>query len=111
MCFDFLYNFVCNILCATFLILRRIERDAIINVLRSSYKVPAILARYQGHLGFLEGFPKKILKYSSVGIETRCGLDRPGIESRLGRDFQHPSSPALGPTQPPIQWVPGLSRG
>jgi len=27
----------------------------------------------------------------------------------VGRDFPHPSS--LGPTQPPTQWVPGLSRG
>ena len=48
---------------------------------------------------------------SSVGIATRYGLDGPGIESRWGRDFPHPSRPALGPTQPPVQWVPGLSRG
>ena len=48
---------------------------------------------------------------SSVGIATRYGLDGPGIESRLGRDFPHPSRPAPGPTQPPIRWVPGLSQG
>jgi hypothetical protein len=44
---------------------------------------------------------------SSVGIATRYGLDGPGIESRWRRDFQRPSSPALGPTQPPVQWGPG----
>ena len=48
---------------------------------------------------------------SSVGIANRYGLDGPGIESRWGRDFLHPSRPAVGHTQPPIQWVPGLSRG
>jgi hypothetical protein len=48
---------------------------------------------------------------SSIGISTRYGLDGQGIESRWGRDFPHPSRPALEPTQPPIQWVPGFSRG
>jgi hypothetical protein len=50
-------------------------------------------------------------RYSSVSIATGYGLDGPGIESRLGRDFPHLSRPALGPTQPPVQWVPGLCRG
>ena len=40
--------------------------------------------------GSLEG------RDSSVGIATRYGLDGPGIESRWGRDFPHPSRPALG---------------
>ena len=48
---------------------------------------------------------------SSVGIATGYGLDGPGIESRWGRDFPHLSRPALGSTQPPVQWVPGLSLG
>ena len=48
---------------------------------------------------------------SSVGTATRYGLDGPGIESRFGRDFPHTSKPALGPTQPPVQWVPGHSQG
>jgi hypothetical protein len=47
---------------------------------------------------------------SPVGITNRYGLDGPGIESWWGRDFPQPSRPALWYTQPPIQWVPGLSR-
>jgi hypothetical protein len=42
---------------------------------------------------------------SSVSIATDYGLDGPGIESRWGEIFR-PSRPALGPTQPPLQWIP-----
>jgi hypothetical protein len=44
-------------------------------------------------------------------VATRHGLSGMGIEYRWGRDFLHTSRPALGPTQPPVQWVPGFFPG
>jgi hypothetical protein len=39
-----------------------------------------------------------MVRDSAVGIVNREGLDGPGIESRWGRDFPHPTRPARGPT-------------
>jgi hypothetical protein len=44
----------------------------------------------------------------TVAMATGYGLDIPETESRWGRDIPHLTRPALGPNQPPIQWIPGL---
>ena len=46
---------------------------------------------------------------SSVGIATDYGLDGPGSNPG-GDEIFLPSRPVLWPTQPPVQWVPGLSQ-
>ena len=47
---------------------------------------------------------------SSVGIATDYGPDGPGSNPG-GDEIFLPYTPFLGPTQPPVQWVPRLSRG
>jgi len=47
---------------------------------------------------------------SSVGIPTDNGLDSSGSNPGGDESFR-PSRPSLGPTQPPLKWVPGISRG
>jgi hypothetical protein len=51
---------------------------------------------------------------SSVGVATGYGLDDRGVGVRVpvgSRIFHSATSrPALGPTQPPIQWVPVVKR-
>ena len=56
-----------------------------------------------------------VIKYicgpgSSVGIVTDYGLDSPGSNSGGDKIFR-PSRLTLGPTQPPVKWVTGLSHG
>jgi len=63
------------------------------------------------HTTFPHDMSWRMGQNSSVGIVTRYWLGGPGIESQWGRDFSHPSGPALRLTQSPIQWMPGLSRG
>jgi len=45
----------------------------------------------------------------SVGIATDYGLHGPGSNAG-GDEIFRPSRPVLRPTQPPVKWVPGLSR-
>jgi len=47
---------------------------------------------------------------SSVGIVNDYGLDGPRSNPG-GDEIFRPSGPAVGPTQPPVQWVTVLSRG
>jgi len=67
-------------------------------------------------LGVLKSTGAKECSYDRIITEytqdvTGYGLDTPGIEFRWRRDFPHLSRPAPERTQPPVQWVLGLSRG
>ena len=78
----------------TFLILRRSERYMMKNVHLSSCKVIVFLVRF-------------LIKFNFLNIlENYSHIHNPG-----GGEIFRSSRPALWPTQPPVQWVPGLCRG
>jgi hypothetical protein len=61
---------------------------------------------------FLEGTGRGEVRDNSFGIATRYGLDGPGIGSRWGREFSHPSK--TGPGTHPVSYTMdtgSLSRG
>jgi hypothetical protein len=49
-----------------------------------------------------------VVGFQKVHSYDCCELDGPGIESQWGRYFLHPARPALGSTQPHIQWALGI---
>jgi hypothetical protein len=56
-------------------------------------------------------FLRPVSRDNSVGIATGYGLDYRGVGVRVpvwSRVFSTLLGPAVEPTQPPIQWVPGL---
>jgi len=101
-------------LSATFLILRRRERGEIKTYIGHHAKYPSFFTDFDDTYISSTHFRKE-LKYksgpgSSVGITAGYGLDGPGSNPG-GDEIFRPARPALGTTQPPVKWVPGLSRG
>ena len=80
------YDFFLQILSAAFLTLRRIQRDNIVNVHRSSNKEPAILVRFSSNLNFVYRISKntQISHFIKILLEGTKFLHADGwIDRRL----------------------------
>jgi len=120
--------FSLHLLYDTFLVLRRIQRHIIINVHRSSYKIPVILSRFYCNLKSIANFRKILnIKFhenpSSVSRVVPCGqtdgqtdmnnvtaacrkfANAPTNEKYSCRRLRCLSISALGPTQANMQCV------
>jgi hypothetical protein len=73
------------------------------DISRSVVRFPRQLPFHRCSILTFNYLPPTLDRDSSVGTATRYVLDSPGIQSRWGRDFPHPSRPALGLTQPSVQ--------